>query len=362
MNVLIVDDEVAMANSLKIGLGNIGYRAVQAYSGQQALDLLALGNQRNQEINLVIADFMMPGMDGLELMQILRRSIPTLPIIIMTAYAEKSLVIESLRHNCDGFIEKPFRLGQLAAEIERVRSCHLNDSTSGDLRQQLPRIVHQINNPLTAISGYAQLILSHSDNAEMVQRYAEKIRVALEAISRINKDIMNGGWIKEDSSDSVELNTLLDGCLEMFQGIFVLKGVQVNKNDSPNGLWVRGDRFSLEHLFNNLISNAIDAMEGRNDKILTVSLRASQDLSLAEGIIEDTGHGIQSEFLDKIFEPYFTNKSQGNGLGLVVTKNCVEKHGGRVHVASQVGIGARFTVSLPCENVLSEQSQLENTF
>ncbi len=344
MNILVVDDEVVMANSLRIGLETKGYRAVNAYSGQQALDLLVHGEQT---INLVLTDYLMPGMDGIKLTMAFRRVIPTLPIIIMTAYGEKNLAIEALKNRCDGFIEKPFSLDQLAGEIERVRSYLLKTYTSDDLRQLLPIIAHQINNPLTVISGYAHLIRSNKDIGEMVQGYAEQILAAVKLIGRINKDIMNGGRVKKDTFDPVELNALLDSCLEIFQGMFVINGVQVERNALAQDLWVMGDRFSLEHVFNNLILNAIEAMDGRTDKTLTVSLRTSQDLSSVEGIIEDTGCGIQNELLDKIFEPYFTNKSQGNGLGLVVIKNCLEKHGGKVSVESWVGNGSRFTISLP---------------
>ncbi len=345
MKVLIVDDEVAMANSLRIGLENMGYRAVKAYSGQQALDLLAHGG--DQTINIVITDYLMPGMNGLELMIALRRANPTLPILIMTAYAEKSLVIKALKHRCDGFIEKPFQLDQLVAEIERIRSRLLKKFTSDDLHQLIPRIAHQINNPLTAIGGYADLIRLNRDNGEMVQSYAEKILIAIKLIRRINKDIMNGSWEKEHISDRVNLNSLLDGCLEIFQGIFVLNGIQVKRKVPADVLCTMGNPFHLEHVFNNLISNAIDAMDGRNDKTLTVKLKSSNDLSSVESVIEDTGCGIRSELLEKIFEPYFTSKHNGNGLGLVVIKNCVEKHGGKVLVESREGNGSRFTISLP---------------
>ncbi len=348
MNILIVDDEVQMAKSLKIGLETKGYRVVNAYSGQQALDMLVKGDQT---INLVITDYLMPGMDGLELMKAFRQEIPTLPIMIMTAYAEKGLVIKALQDRCDGFIEKPFKLDQLVTEIERIRSRHLHKFTPDDLRQLLPRIVHQINNPLSAISGYADLIRLNKYKGEMVQSYAEKILHALKLIRRINKDIMNGGWAKEHTFAPVDLNSLLDECLDIFQGIFVLNNIQVEKNAGVHPLWAFGDRFHLEHVFNNLILNAIEAMDGRSEKALKVTLRSSPDLSSVECIIEDTGCGIPSELLDKIFEPYFTDKSKGNGLGLVTIKNFLEKHGGKIQVESRVGSGSRFSVSLPAVQI-----------
>jgi signal transduction histidine kinase len=108
-----------------------------------------------------------------------------------------------------------------------------------------------------------------------------------------------------------------------------------------------GDQFGLEQVFKNLILNAVDAMDGRADKTLTVTVTPPPGPAFVEVTVEDTGWGIREELLNKIFEPYFTDKSQGNGLGLVVIKNAVEKHGGKVFVKSQVGVGTRFTVRLP---------------
>jgi len=348
MNILVVDDETNMANSMGIGLESRGYRAFVANSGQQALDLLAHGDQK---IDLVVTDYLMPLMDGFELIAALHDTFPTLPVMIMTGYAEKSLVIKALKIRCDGFIEKPFNLDQLVTEIERIRLYLLQNSTSDDLLQFLPRIAHQINNPLNIISGYAHLILLECDDGERVGGYADKILAAVELIGRSIKDIMNGGWAREDSFTPIDLNALLTECLAMFEGMFVLKGVKVKRDISVPGLRVMGDRSSLEHVFSNLILNAIDAMEDRADKSLSVSLKPSEDRSSIEGSIEDTGHGIPSELLEKIFEPYFTDKSKGNGLGLVITKRFLEKHGGKIQVESRVGSGSRFVFSLPAEQI-----------
>ena len=344
MNILVVDDEAVMVESIRIGLESSGYRVFEAFSAQQALDHL---NQGGQMIDLVVTDYLMPKMNGLDLLGAVRRSHPVLPVIIMTAYAETSLVIEAMKNHCDSFIEKPFSLDQLITEIERIKLYQLQNTRSSDLHQILPKIVHQINNPLLSISGFAELIQMNVGNIEKLQIYAEKILSAVQQIGRINKEIMNAGQAKERNSEPVELDALLDGCLEMFQSIFILKGVQVKTKIPMQGLCVLGDKFGLEQVFKNLILNAVDAMDGRTDKTLTVTVTSPQGPAFVEVTVEDTGCGIREELLNKIFEPYFTDKSQGNGLGLVVTKNAVEKHGGRVLVESQVGVGTRFTVSLP---------------
>jgi signal transduction histidine kinase len=198
-----------------------------------------------------------------------------------------------------------------------------------------------------SISGFAELIQRNLGNSVRLQEYTEKIISAVEQISFINKGIMNAGRPEEGEFEPVDLDTLLDGCLGMFQSDFVLKGIQVERKFPVYGLRVPGDPFGLEQVFKNLILNAVDAMDGRTDKTLTVTVTPSQGPSFVEVNVEDTGCGIPEEYLNKIFEPYFTDKSQGNGLGLVVIKDIVEKHGGKVLVKSRVGVGSRFIVSLP---------------
>jgi len=271
-----------------------------------------------------------------------------LPVILMTAYAQTSLVIEAMRNHCDSFIEKPFSLDQLVAEIERIKLYLLQNTRSSDLHHVLPRLVHQINNPLMAINGFAELIRLNGSNGTLLQRYAEKILAAVKLIGHINNDIMNAGRRTEEGKlKPVELDALLDGCLEMFKGLFALKGIQVERSIPVPGLRVPGDQFGLEQVFNNLILNAVDAMDGRIKKTLTIAVTPPKNSASVEVTIEDTGCGIREEILTRIFEPYFTCKRDGNGLGLEIIKNIVEKHSGEVLVESLVGTGSTFTIRLP---------------
>ncbi len=323
MNILVVDDEVRMLGSIRRGVASKGYRVFEALGAQQALDQL---NHGRHGIDMVITDYLMPTMNGIDLLNAIRRTHPNLPVIIMTAYADTGLVIEAMKNHCDGFIKKPFSLDQLVAEIERIKLHQIQNTKSSDLHQLLPKIVHQINNPLMSISGFAELIQNNLGNSNLLQKYTENIISAVGQISVINKEIMNAGRPEEDKFEPVELDTLLNACLEMFQGVFILKGIQVKRKFLLQGLRVPGDPFGLEQVFKNLILNAIDAMDCRTDKTLTVTVTPSQGTSFVEVSVEDTGCGIPEELLNKIFEPYFTDKSQGNGLGLVVIKDIVEKH------------------------------------
>ena len=118
MNVLVVDDDRVQLETLRRGLRSKGYHVFEALDGNEALKNLLLA--ASNRIDLVLSDYVMPGMNGIQLLKEIRRDYRSMPVILMTAFGERDLVIEALRNRCDGFIEKPFTLDQLVEEIERV--------------------------------------------------------------------------------------------------------------------------------------------------------------------------------------------------------------------------------------------------
>ncbi|MCG2777518.1 MAG: response regulator [Desulfobacterales bacterium] len=117
MNILVVDDEKVQIETLRRALRSKGYQVFEALNAIEALDQLESMTYR---IDMVLTDYIMPGKDGIELLKKIREKYGELPVIIMTAYGEKEMLIDALRNRCDGFIEKPFNVDQLIGEIERV--------------------------------------------------------------------------------------------------------------------------------------------------------------------------------------------------------------------------------------------------
>jgi len=115
--ILLVDDEPAQLKSLGIGLLRQGYRIVEALDGQAALHRL---DDFRGEIEMVVTDYAMPGIDGLELLQRIRRKFLSIPVILITGHGDKSLVIKAMKNRCDSFIEKPFIMETLMLEIQRI--------------------------------------------------------------------------------------------------------------------------------------------------------------------------------------------------------------------------------------------------
>ena len=345
MNILVVDDERVQVETLRRGLRSKKWGVVEALSGEEAIKHL---NDENAGIDMVITDYAMPGMNGIDLLRRIREKDGAIPVIIMTAYGEKELVIDAMRHQCDSFIEKPFTLEILMNEIDRVMLKAMEKKNHRELSQVIPEFVHQINNPLFSISAGAELALYdlENNNTEALKGRMNRIINATEKITEINQEMRDLGRKGPDDFTDMDINGLLGGCIEMFDDMLKLKEVSVEKKFHDDGVMVLGKRFEMEQVFKNLILNAIDAMDGMQEKRLRIVSEVNKDPRLICVRIEDTGCGIPEETLERIFRPYFTTKEKGTGLGLAVIKGIVEKHKGMIDVESVVGQGTRFDVSL----------------
>jgi signal transduction histidine kinase len=141
----------------------------------------------------------------------------------------------------------------------------------------------------------------------------------------------------------ISLHTVIDQALELASDRIELNKIRVIKNNSPNHCIVEADKEKLSTAFLNLIINAIEAMEPGNG-VLEITTIRKDDKCLA--IIKDNGTGMNENALSRIFEPYFTEKEKGNGLGLTLTQNIVLNHKGNIIVDSKIQKGTTFTVVL----------------
>ena len=117
MNILLVDDEIYQLESIQRGIRIYGHSVITAKSAEEALEYLS---QHPEEVHLVITDYLLTGMNGLNLLKAIRQEFGNLPVIIMTAYGDKNLVVEALRYRCNDYLDKPFRPQQLLQQIERI--------------------------------------------------------------------------------------------------------------------------------------------------------------------------------------------------------------------------------------------------
>jgi signal transduction histidine kinase len=205
-------------------------------------------------------------------------------------------------------------------------------------------LAHEIGTPMGVIQGHAELLES-SVNDERAKQRLQTIRDQIDRITTIMRSLLNMARPDGRERQPVDVGALLEGSLNFLTEKFRVRQIRVSR-DLADGMSVFADEEKLQQLFLNLFLNAADAMpEGGN---LRVTLRALDPDSL-EVLVIDDGHGIPSEVLQRMFEPFYTTKGagQGTGLGLVVARGIVRDHGGTIGVASEPGEGAEFRVVLP---------------
>jgi len=203
-------------------------------------------------------------------------------------------------------------------------------------------IAHEVRNPLTNIDlavGQIRAELPVQDDNftmlfDMVNRNSKRI-------NQLITELLNATRFAELFYEPVSVNELLDEALELAKDRIALSHIEIEKKYDSNNCDITADKEKLKIAFLNIIVNAVEAMEN-NGGILKINTRDEQDNCLVE--IIDNGIGMDAVALSKLFEPYFTTKQKGNGLGLTNTQNIILNHKGNVNVDSEPGVGTTFTI------------------
>jgi len=211
-------------------------------------------------------------------------------------------------------------------------------------------VAHEVNNPLTAISYYAQTLLRTLEKGAVPVDTKDKLRKIEEGAERIQEllsKLLAYARPKEEERREVGLNSVVEQALDFAEyELDRHRSVQVKKELWPELGAIIGDPHQLHQVVVNLLLNAIDAMGESAGEIRLATRPTAEGVEL---VCEDNGEGIDHRDLPNIFTPFFTTKpsSRGTGLGLAIVKRIVEDHGGRIHVESKRGRGTTFVVNFP---------------
>ncbi|MDE1829856.1 MAG: PAS domain S-box protein [Thaumarchaeota archaeon] len=199
------------------------------------------------------------------------------------------------------------------------------------------RIAHDLKNPLSVIKNSVELMKMRSNLDNKTKVDCERIERAAVRISHQIEEVLEYVWPKPLEFSSASL-------LEIFDAVISKINVQQVTIDLPKvDISIICDVAKLEIVFSNLILNAIQAMNGTGN----IYLKIKDEKKSVRIEIEDIGHGIPDDLLPKIFEPLFTTRQVGTGLGLVSCKSIVEKHGGSIDIKTQINKGTTFIINLP---------------
>ncbi len=246
-------------------------------------------------------------------------------------------------------------LGELAAafnrmlgELRRVRELEAELGRQGKLASLgvlASGVAHEINNPLGVILGYASHMERKLPPEDPNRRFVEEIRRESLRCRRIVQDLLQYVRVPRPARQAVDLHALLDEILDFAAHHIELGRVEVVRRWSPDVPPLRLDPDQMRQVALNLVLNAGAAMGGEGT--LTVSTAVGEgDVEIR---FEDTGPGIPEEIRDRIFEPFFTTKPRGTGLGLPITRQIVERHGGAIRIENREEGGARVVVRLPLD-------------
>ena len=381
--VLIVDDEEDLRYVYTRQLRGDGYLLDTAADGEEAIEKI-----RATEYAVILTDMRMPRKDGLAVIAAAREHLPDAEIIVLTGHGSLENALQAFKAgNIFEYLLKPLDdIGVLNTVVARAIERRNLRKHNRELFEQLQRayeelrqksemliqqekmsaigvlaagVAHELNNPLTAVVGFAQMIaekLKASRPANWNDTEYERAQQALENLvqgAHRARDIVGSllrfaRATKPDARTLVDINQTLRDAFVFTEHLLLRHGIMLEKRLAPELPPVWGNSARLQHVFTNLLINAQQATpSGGIVRVLTERAEEPKGVWVH---VEDTGEGIPPDALEQIFEPFYTRKEHGTGLGLSIAKQIIEEHRGAIRVASELGKGARFSVFLPADD------------
>lgn len=353
--ILVVDDEEIIRELCARALKE--YRVLQAQNGQEALDLL-----EQQSVDLVLTDIMMPMVSGLDLLLQLKERDPAQPVLVMTGFADKEMILKALKGHADDFIQKPINLVQMKAAVEKALEQKNLRRELSQLKQLdrlktdfLGLISHKLRTPITSISLFIQnLARGTIDTADpgyaealvAISQETEYLETLIQDLLYYSDVLLQDGAAKAAREDIKEI---VIAVLAEKRQAAELKGLTLQSSLPGNWPAVIVDRRRIAFAMNALLDNAIKFTPPGGQVSLTGEV-TSDSLILT---LSDNGPGIPVEEQPKVFEkfyqvdPFHTGQVRGFGLGLFYARQFIRDHGGAIRLNSTPGTGTAITIRLP---------------
>ncbi len=363
--ILVLEAEETTRTLVCSSLRAYGVQVLEAASGREALEI---ASERGGEIDLVLADCMVPGTSAQELCTVLRRKICMrhVPILFLATPNQRDIILQLFQAGATDYIIKPFVKEEFVARIgshleirQLVRELAGNVAELERLNKLRDEFIavssHDLKAPLTGIMGFAQLLLVEKGVPEKQRNWLELIVHSSNFMLEIVNDIveLSRNEIKGDEVELVPLalDPLVSFSLASVEQSARKKGIHlelVAKQGEPE-IVIEGERNRFTRILNNLLSNAIKFTPRGG----TVTVSLGTEGERAELLVSDTGIGMPPEMLPTLFDRFSkvskpgTEGERGTGLGMSITKQLVTRHHGTIRVESTEGAGTCFHLSFP---------------
>lgn len=235
------------------------------------------------------------------------------------------------------------RLEEQLKEIEEAQDRLVRAERLATVGRLATHVAHEIRNPLVTIGGFARSILRKAGQAERVERNAQIILDEVERLEQILANVMNFSKPGNPVFHDRNINELVEAVCSFHENVFAERNVTLHKELDSNCPILRFDPDQIRQVLINLVQNAIDSMP--DGGALRITTQAQDDHVAIT--VADEGHGMSEDVLDNLFQPFYTTKVGGTGLGLSVSQKIVQDHGGDITVESEPGAGSVLTIVLP---------------
>jgi two-component system, sensor histidine kinase and response regulator len=396
-SLLVVDDEEGPRMSLRFVFKD-DFNVFTAEDGATALELV-----QKEKIDVAILDIRMPGMSGVEVLERIKYIDPTIEVIMLTAFETTDTIRQALKLRACDYLNKPYDLGTLRAAVgaamqrrtfdteilnnnEKLQQLYeelQNQKVEGQMAQTrgdiYASIIHDINGPLTVISGFLQLINQRIGPQETLD--AEGMTFLKDRLRTMTRQVTNCieisrrylSFLRKQPGETarVGVNQLLADLSHLIRVHPSLQNNQFDVRPLEQDMAAQMNGTDLIQMLLNLAVNAFQAAPDPHTVAISgASLTAPLDLTqfkdapgerllnvenfhneapLVRLTVSDNGPGIPPEVLPKIFQPYFTTKDarQGTGLGLNIVQRLVKEGRGALHIKTEMGGGTAVTIYLP---------------
>lgn len=382
ISVVIIDDDTNILELTSLILTKNGFETYKAAHALEGFELVA-----THAPELVLLDYMMPDIDGLTALQHLRTHYPATYVVMLTGKGSEEVAVELMKNGASEYIVKPFNNRNLVERLYnvlRIREIELHNKElqkqqehllseieqwnlelqkrvrekSEALQNAQEEIVqseklaalgylsagmaHEIRNPLNSISLFIQLMRQTATEPDQLE-YQAKILKEVDRIDSIIRKLLDSSRRTRIISSDVQVDHVIDSAIEAFSPQIETRKIQVDRRYHCIPAPITADASELEQIFTNLFLNALDAMnrDGRLD------IELLQEGTKVVVRVGDSGSGIPADVLPHIFDPFFSTKSRGTGMGLPVAQRIARMYEGSMEVESSTSAGTVFRLEFP---------------
>ena len=380
--VVVIDDDIHILELAELILSKRGYRVFTAPTATAGMGIIAA---RLPE--LVLLDYMMPEMDGLTALREIHTRFPDTYVVMFTGKGSEQIAVELMKGGAAEYILKPFNNRDLVERLDnvlRIREIELHnrslqrehvrllqeiDNWNQDLQKRVREktdalqkaqseiaqseklaalgylsagMAHEIRNPLNSISLFIQLMRQNTTDPEQLD-YQGKTLKEIDRIDDIIRKLLDASRRTRTITNDVSIARVIDNALEVFSPQIETGKIRVTRTycDAPPP--IKADPTELEQIFTNLFLNALDEMPAGGQ----LDIQISEENGRVVVRVGDSGDGIAAETLPFIFDPFFSTKARGTGMGLPVVQRIARIYEGNITVEKTSSSGTVFRLDFP---------------